>query len=92
MSKNKAHIKINGKNLEFSEGQTILQVAKNAGIYIPTLCHIEGLTPYGGCRLCIVKVEGMKGYPPACTTPAKNDMNVIIQDDEIQDLRREVLH
>jgi len=84
-------IKINETLIEFSEGQTILEVAKKAGIFIPTLCYIENLTPYGGCRLCIVKVEGLKGFPTACSTSAQNDMKIITNNEELRDLRREVL-
>ena len=51
-------ITINGQRLAASEGETILQVARRAGITIPTLCDHPHLTPFGGCRLCIVEVEG----------------------------------
>ncbi|MHA1146633.1 MAG: sulfide/dihydroorotate dehydrogenase-like FAD/NAD-binding protein [Promethearchaeota archaeon] len=91
MSKSELKITIDGKEIFFKEGQTILEAAKAAGIYIPTLCYIEGLTPYGGCRLCLCKVENMRGYPPACTTPATDGMKVITKDDELQNLRRDVL-
>ncbi len=92
MSKNKGTLKINNKSVEFINGQTILEAAKNEGIYIPTLCVIEGLSSvWGGCRLCLVKVDGMKGYLSACTTPCQNGMNVIVKDNELQELRREVL-
>ncbi|MHA2180311.1 MAG: molybdopterin-dependent oxidoreductase, partial [Promethearchaeota archaeon] len=84
-------MKINGTVIEFLKDQTILEVAKKAGIFIPTLCYIENLTPYGGCRLCIVKVEGMKGYPTACSTHAQNDMKIITNDDELRELRIEIL-
>ncbi len=84
-------MKINETVIEFLEGQTILEVAKKAVIFIPTLCYIENLTSYGGCRLCIVKVEGMKGYPTACSTPAQNDMKIITNDDELRELRIEIL-
>lgn len=87
----KKSLKINETIIEFSDGPTILEVATTAGIYIPTLCYIENLTPYGGCRLCIIKVEGMKGYPTACSTLAKNDMKIITDDEELQELRREVV-
>ncbi|MFX1355936.1 MAG: sulfide/dihydroorotate dehydrogenase-like FAD/NAD-binding protein [Promethearchaeota archaeon] len=91
MSK-KLSFKIDNKIVEFSEGQTILQVAKKAGIYIPTLCYIEDLKPYGGCRLCTVKVVG-EGKPlvTACSTPATQNMEVITKDDELQDLRKDIL-
>ncbi|MHA2131203.1 MAG: sulfide/dihydroorotate dehydrogenase-like FAD/NAD-binding protein [Promethearchaeota archaeon] len=82
---------MNNKSVEFLEGQTILEVATNAGIYIPTLCYVENLTPFGGCRLCIIKVKGMKGYPTACSTTAVNNMEIITNDDELKGLRIEVL-
>ncbi|MHA1932911.1 MAG: molybdopterin-dependent oxidoreductase, partial [Promethearchaeota archaeon] len=91
ISDKKNILRINEKQIEFIDGQTILEVAKNAGIYIPTLCYIENLAPYGGCRLCIVKVEDMKGYPIACSTPAKNGMKIITHDIELRELRRDVL-
>ncbi|MFW9782071.1 MAG: molybdopterin-dependent oxidoreductase, partial [Candidatus Heimdallarchaeota archaeon] len=84
-------LKIDGKTVEFLEGQTILEVAINMGIYIPRLCYIENLTPYGGCRLCIVKVKSMRGYPTACSTPAVNNMEIITNDEELKELRTEVL-
>jgi NADH dehydrogenase/NADH:ubiquinone oxidoreductase subunit G/NAD(P)H-flavin reductase len=77
--------------VEFNEGQTILEVAKESQIYIPTLCYIKELLPYGGCRLCLVRVEGIKGFPPACTTPAEEGMIILTNDNELQDLRREVM-
>ena len=91
MSKKNFTLKINDKSVEFFDGQTILEVATKAGIYIPSLCYIENLTPYGGCRLCIVKVEGMRGYPTACSTHAQHDMKVITNDKELRELRIEVL-
>ena len=90
-SNSKKTLKINETEIEFFEGETILEVARKADIFIPTLCYIENLTPYGACRLCIVKVDGMKGYPTACSTPAQDNMKIITNDDELQELRREVL-
>jgi len=68
-----------------------LEIAQDNGIYIPTLCYIENLPPYGACRLCIIKVEGMKGYPTACSTPAEKDMIIITKNEELQELRSEVV-
>ncbi|MBY9006640.1 MAG: sulfide/dihydroorotate dehydrogenase-like FAD/NAD-binding protein [Candidatus Lokiarchaeota archaeon] len=93
MSENKIEkgkLIIDDKEIEFTKGQTILEAANEAGIYIPTLCYIEDLESYGGCRLCIVKVEGMKAYPTACTTPALEMMKVKNDDKEIQMYRKEV--
>jgi predicted molibdopterin-dependent oxidoreductase YjgC len=85
-------IHIDGKKIEFDEkGETILDVARAAGIYIPTLCDHDELESYGGCRLCIVQVEGMRGFPPACTTAAKDGMEVKTSTDELMKLKRNIL-
>lgn len=85
-------LKIDGKELNFTKGQTILEVAEEAGIYIPTLCNIKGLEPYGGCRLCIVKIIGdRKPYQTACSSPAQPGLNIITIDDELQEMRTEIL-
>ena len=52
-------IKINGREIEFQKGKTILEICREAGITVPTLCHDDRLKPYGGCRLCIVEIKGM---------------------------------
>ena len=56
-------ITIDGRELEAKEGQTILQVAQNNNIYIPTLCYNEAVKAYGACRLCLVEIERTR--PPA---------------------------
>ena len=77
--------------MQINKGQTVLDVAKDADIYIPTLCTLENLPNFGACRLCLVKIEGMRGFPPACTTPATEDMVVVTEDDELKKLRRNVV-
>ena len=72
-------VEIDGKRLQVPEGSTILDAATYAGIYIPTLCYLKGLKNYGGCRLCIVEVEGMARPISACTTPAIDDMVVVTE-------------
>lgn len=84
-------ITINGQEYEFKAGQTVLGAAEEAGVYIPTLCAHETLPPFGACRLCLVKIEKMRGFPPACTTPVTDGMAIITEDDELQSLRREIL-
>ncbi|MHA1452493.1 MAG: molybdopterin-dependent oxidoreductase, partial [Promethearchaeota archaeon] len=60
--------------------------------YVPTLCNLQDLTPYGGCRLCIVRVlDSRKPFQTACSTPAVDGMKVITKDKELQEMRREVL-
>ncbi len=73
----KLSIKIDGELVTATEGMTILQAAKEADKYIPTLCHLEGLTPVGACRVCIVEVSGSDRLFPACTTPVQDGMSVI---------------
>ncbi|MGA1821804.1 MAG: molybdopterin-dependent oxidoreductase [Thermoplasmatota archaeon] len=84
-------ITIDGVEAPFEKGQTILDAAVDAGIYIPTLCAHKDLPAFGACRLCVVKVEGMRGFPPACSTPATDGMVVRNDDDEVRDLRRNIL-
>jgi len=82
---------IDGKAVEAKEGGTVLQAAQEAGIYIPTLCYHPSLPAYGGCRLCVVEVENMRGFPPSCTTPATEGMVVMTNTPQIQEYRRGVL-
>jgi len=84
-------ITINGKSVDFSSGETILDVARRSGIYIPTLCARPDLPSAGSCRLCVVQVEGIRGYVTSCTTPAQPGMVVVTDTDEIQKLRRGIL-
>ena len=83
-------VKIDGKTVSVRKGKTVLEAAQKAGIYIPTLCWLENLKPYGGCRLCIVEIKNMRGYPIACTTPVVNKMEVTTDSPEIKTLRREI--
>ena len=82
---------IDGKPVEVEKGVTVLQAAQSAGIYIPTLCYHPDLKPYGGCRLCIVEIENMRGLPTACTTPAANGMKITTDTAQLKELRRAYL-
>ena len=82
---------IDGRDVEVEPGQTILKAAGKAGVRIPTLCYHPDLEPYGGCRLCIVKVEGMRGMPPACITQVAEGMQVTTEDEEILQTRKMVM-
>jgi NADP-reducing hydrogenase subunit HndD len=72
----KINLTINGSEVSGHEGMTILEVAKENGIDIPTLCYIEGLTPIGACRLCVVEVEGSRTLVGSCHTPITESMVV----------------
>ncbi|MDH4029044.1 MAG: 2Fe-2S iron-sulfur cluster-binding protein, partial [Nitrospirota bacterium] len=76
MSDDKVKITINGREVFCDWDETILDAARRAGVRIPTLCYDERLEPYGGCRLCIVKVKDVHKPQPACTTRVKNGMDV----------------
>jgi predicted molibdopterin-dependent oxidoreductase YjgC len=84
-------ITIDGMKLEVPEGTTVLRAARQAGITIPTLCDHPSLTPYGGCRLCIVDVEGMRLPQASCTLPANNGMVVRTETPALAESRRLVL-
>jgi len=88
MSNNTIKLTIDGKAVEARAGMTVLEAAKSAGIYIPTLCYDEDLKPYGGCRLCVVEIEKMRGYPIACTTPATDGMAVHTDTPAVMEIRR----
>ncbi len=81
---------IDGQQVRLKEGATVLEAAREAGIYIPTLCYHPSLAPYGGCRMCIVEIENMRGFPTACTTPATDDMVVNTNTPQLQELRRNI--
>jgi ferredoxin len=84
-------LKIDGQDITARSGMTVMEAANQAGIYIPKLCNHPDLAPFGACRLCITRIENMKGLPCACTTPAKNDMVVTTTDDHLNELRKEIL-
>ena len=68
------NLTINGTQIEVTEGTTVLNAARQNGVKIPTLCDHPNLTPYGGCRLCMVEVKGMRVPMAACTMPVGNGM------------------
>lgn len=82
---------IDGMEVQAEPGTTVLQAALNADIYVPTLCYHPELEPYGGCRLCIVEVEGLRGWPISCTTQVEDGMVVRTHSDEIDTIRRETV-
>ncbi len=88
---NKIALTIDGAVLAAERGQTILEVARRSNVYIPTLCAYKDLTPFGGCRMCLVEVDGMRGFPTACTTPVEADMVIRTQTAQLRQERREIL-
>lgn len=91
MEENKIRLKIDGQDVIARLGMTVMDAAGEASIYIPKLCNHPDLAPFGACRLCITKIEGMKGLLCACTTPVSEGMVVVTDDDELSALRKEIL-
>ena len=87
----KIKLNINSTEVEVEKGATVLEAAQAAGIYIPTLCYHPDLLPYGACRLCIVEIENMRGFPTSCTTPAADGMVVKTDTEQLGILRRDYL-
>ncbi len=81
--------KIDGVEVTGKPGQTILEAADAAGIYIPRLCHMEGLVPAGNCRVCTVMVNGRP--QTACTYPIAPDMEVENETDKLNEIRRDII-
>ena len=88
MSVGNVKLKIDGKDITAQEGKTILEAAKENGIIIPTLCNLEGLTSYGGCRLCLVEVRGSPKLLASCVTMVNNGMEVITNSDKLKEYRK----
>ncbi len=84
-------IEIDGLPATVKAGTTILRAARESGVEIPRLCATDSLKPFGSCRLCVVEVEGRKGYPASCTTPVEPGMKIRTQTDQVARLRRNVM-
>ncbi len=85
------NLTINGKKITAQDGDTILDAALTNDIYIPNLCYDKRLRPYGGCRLCVVEVEGQARLFAACSTPAQDGMVVQTDTPKLNKLRETVI-
>jgi predicted molibdopterin-dependent oxidoreductase YjgC len=84
-------MEINHREVSFPEGVTVLRAAELNDVYIPSLCSHKDLTPFGGCRMCVVEIEGMRGYPLACSTIAQEGMKVLTDTAAVREMRKEIL-
>lgn len=82
---------INERLVTAAAGETILQAARSAGIAIPTLCYVEGLTAHGGCRMCLVEIEGSHRLQPACWMKACEGQVVRTDTERLHEYRRMIL-
>ena len=84
-------LEIDGQQVTVPAGTSLMRAAIEAGIGIPKLCATDSLEPFGSCRLCLVEIEGRRGYPASCTTPAEAGMKVRTQSDKLGKLRHDVM-
>ena len=81
-------LNIDGRDVTVSEGTSIMRASVIAGITVPKLCATDSLEPFGSCRLCVVEIEGRRGYPASCTTPVAEGLKVHTQTSKLADIRR----
>jgi formate dehydrogenase major subunit len=82
---------IDGEEVTVPQGTSVMRAAALLGSKIPKLCATDQLDAFGSCRLCLVQIEGMKGLPASCTTPAAEGMKVTTQNKQIAEVRRGVM-
>lgn len=82
---------IDGQAVTVPEGTSLMRAAVDAGVRVPKLCATDSLEPFGSCRLCLVEIEGRRGTPASCTTPAEAGMVVHTQTPKLQKLRQGVM-
>ena len=79
---------IDDREITVPEGTSIMRASIMAGINVPKLCATDSLEPFGSCRLCLVEIEGRRGYPASCTTPVAEGLKVHTQTPKLADIRR----
>jgi formate dehydrogenase major subunit len=84
-------LQIDGVPVTVPAGTSVMRAAVAAGVQVPRLCATDSLEAFGSCRLCVVEVEGRKGFPASCTTPCESGMKVRTQSKKVADLRRNVM-
>jgi len=82
---------IDGNLVTVPAGTSLMRAAAENSINIPKLCATDSLEPFGSCRLCLVEIEGRRGYPASCTTPAEAGMVVRTQSPKLQEVRKGVM-
>jgi formate dehydrogenase major subunit len=85
------NLTIDGVSVSVPEGTSIMHAASVSGVTVPKLCATDSLEPFGSCRLCLVEIEGRRGYPASCTTPVAEGIKVHTQTPKLADIRRGVM-
>ncbi|WP_454756837.1 formate dehydrogenase subunit alpha [Cupriavidus campinensis] len=91
LSETQVMLEIDGVAVTVPAGTSVMRAAAEAGVGVPKLCATDSLKSFGSCRLCLVEIEGRRGYPASCTTPVEAGMKVRTQSDKLGDLRRGVM-
>ena len=86
---NKIKFKIDGKEIITESGKTVVEAARDNGVYIPTLCNFPGVPPKGSCRMCTIKINNR--FMTSCTTPAAAGMEIENDTPEINELRKSIV-
>jgi len=84
-------LQIDGVEVTVTEGTSVMRAASQISVKIPRLCATEQLESFGSCRVCLVEIQGRKGFPASCTTPVEAGMRVRTQSDQLAKLRRNVM-
>ena len=84
-------LEIDGVPVTAPEGTSIMRAAATAGCQVPKLCATDALKSFGSCRLCLVEIDGRRGYPASCTTPVAEGLKVRTQSPKLAQLRRSVM-
>jgi len=84
-------LSIDGKDVTAREGETVLELCREHGIDLPTLCHIDGLSELGACRLCLVELKGSPRLQPACTLRAEEGMAITTNSERLLRYRRQIV-
>src|SRR6516164_4364779 len=84
-------IEVDGRAVTVPDGTSVMRAAALAGVRVPKLCATDTLKAFGSCRLCLVEIEGRKGYPASCTTTVAPGMKIRTQSDKLMQLRRSVM-
>lgn len=84
-------LKINDRVINAPAGQTLLMAAREAGVSIPTLCHLDGVTEAGACRMCLVEVSNSNRLLPACTTAVADGLEIKTATPRLQEYRRMIV-
>src|SRR5580658_4148666 len=84
-------VEIDGRSVTVPAGTSIMRAAATLGEQIPKLCATDSLKAFGSCRLCLVEIDGRKGYPASCTTTVAAGMKIRTQSDQLMKLRRGVI-